>query len=114
MTVTVLQGANLVARFVLELGALAALAYWGFSLNAPVGVRVLTGVGAPLVAAVIWGLFASPRAAIAVPGGVQLAVQLATFAVATAALVHTGRTQLALGFGIAAAVNAALLAWWQQ
>ncbi len=114
MTLAVLQGANLVARFVLELSALAALAYRGFSLNASLGVRVLTGVGAPLVAAVVWGLFASPRAAIAVPSGVQLAVQLATFAVAVAALVLAGRTQLAWGLGVAVTINAVLLAWWQQ
>ncbi len=114
MTLAVLQGANLVARFVLELSALGALAYWGFSLDAAVGVRVLAGLGAPLVAAVGWGLFASPRAAIPVSGHVQLSVQVATFTVAVVALVLAGRPQLAWGLGIAAAVNAALLAWWQQ
>lgn len=114
MTLTVLQGANLVARFVLELSALAALAYWGFSLNASLAVRVLAGLGTPVVAAVLWGMFASPRAAVPVPDSVQLAVQLGTFAVAVAALAFAGRPQLALGFGIAAAVNAALIAWWQQ
>ncbi len=114
MTLAVLQGANLAVRFVLELSALAALAYWGFSLNASVAVRVLAGLGAPVVAAVLWGMFASPRAAVPVPDGVQLLVQLGTFTVAVAALAFAGRPQLAWGFGIAAAVNAGLLAWWQQ
>jgi Protein of unknown function (DUF2568) len=114
MTLAVLQGANLVARFALELSALGALAYWGFHLNASVGVRVLGGLGAPLAAAVVWALFASPRASVAIPGAAQLVVQVLVFAVAVAALVHAGRPQLAWGLGIAAAVNAALLAWWQQ
>ncbi len=114
MTLAVLQGANLVARFVLELAALAALAYWGFSLNASVTVRVVAGLGAPVVAAVLWGLFASPRAAVPVPDSIQLAVQLGVFTVAVAAMAFAGRPHLAWGFGIAAAVNAALIAWWQQ
>ncbi len=114
MTLAALQGANLVARFALELSALGALAYWGFQLNASTGVRVLAGLGAPLAAAVVWGLFASPRAAVELPVSAVLAVQVATFAVAVAALVAAGRPQLAWGLGIAAVVNAALLAWWQQ
>ena len=60
MPLAVLQGTNLVARFALELSALAALAYWGFQLTASTGVRVLAGLGAPLAAAVVWALFASP------------------------------------------------------
>lgn len=45
-----------------ELAALAALAYWGFSVAGPTAVRVLLGVGLPVAAAVLWGLFAAPRA----------------------------------------------------
>jgi len=46
-------------RFVLELYALVALAYWGFH-TADGGVQWLLGVGAPL--ATVWGLFISPKA----------------------------------------------------
>ena len=114
MTLAALQGANLAARFALELGALAALAYWGFQLPASTGVRVLAGLGAPLAAAVIWALFASPKAPVAIPAAAQLAVQALVFGGAVAALAHAARPQLAWGLGIAAAVNAALLTWWQQ
>ncbi|MGY1825920.1 MULTISPECIES: DUF2568 domain-containing protein [unclassified Blastococcus] len=114
MSLAVLQGANLVARFALELSALAALALWGFTLGVPVAVRVLAGVGAPVVAAVVWGLFASPRAAVALPSAARLAVQALVLGAAVAALVQAGRPQLASAFGLAAAVNAALLVWWQQ
>ncbi len=114
MSLAVLQGANLVARFALELSALAALALWGFSLDVPVAIRVLAGLGAPLVAAAVWGLFASPKAAVTVDAPAQQAVQVLLFAVAIAALAQAGRPQLAWAFGTAAAVNAALLVWWQQ
>ncbi len=56
-----LHGALLAVRFLLELAALAALAYWGFSEYDGVAA-VLLGVGAPLLAAVVWGLFVSPKA----------------------------------------------------
>ncbi|MGY1915193.1 YrdB family protein [Blastococcus sp. SYSU DS0973] len=114
MVLSALQGANLAARFALELSALGALAYWGLQSSASSGIRVLAGLGAPLVAAVVWGLFASPRATVQVPAPAQLAVQLAVFGVAVAALIATGRPQLAGALGVAAAANAALMAWWEQ
>ncbi len=46
--------ANLALRFVLELAALAALAYWGFHTGHSLLGDVALGVGAPLLAAVIW------------------------------------------------------------
>ena len=52
------------------------------------------GLGAVLVAAVVWGLFASPRAPVALPLGGRLAVELAFFGSAAAGLVATGRTAL--------------------
>ena len=56
-----MRGANLVLRFLLELSALAATAYWGFSTTSGVTQWVL-GLGAPALVAVVWGLFVSPKA----------------------------------------------------
>ena len=49
-----------------EIAALAVLAAWGWSAGSG-GVRWLAAVGLPLLAAVLWGLFAAPRARIRVP-----------------------------------------------
>lgn len=114
MSLAALQGANVVARFALELGALAALAYWGFHLHLSTGLRVMAGLVAPLAAAAVWAVFASPKAPVTLPSAGVLAVQAVVFAAAVLALLHTGRPQLAWGLGITAAVNAVLLAWWQQ
>ena len=57
----ILKAANLVLMFLLELGMLAALGYSGFkSSQHPYG-KYLTGIGLPLVAAILWGIFAAPR-----------------------------------------------------
>ena len=48
-------------RFVLELAALTALGYWGFAEHEGV-LQWLLGLGAPLLAAVVWGAFVAPKA----------------------------------------------------
>ena len=58
----VVQAINLGLRFVLELCLLAALGYWGFQLEQSWPVRILMGIGAPLLAAVLWGTFVAPKA----------------------------------------------------
>lgn len=49
-----MKQANLAVRFLVELCALATLAYWGFTLDAPIAVRVVLGVATPLIAAIAW------------------------------------------------------------
>ena len=48
--------------FASELAALAALGGWGFSASASPLPRLLLGLGTPLAAAVLWGVFAAPHA----------------------------------------------------
>ena len=52
--------ANDVAAFLVEIGVLVLLAWAGFSVGGTPGW--ILGLGLPLVAAVLWGLFAAPRA----------------------------------------------------
>ena len=52
-----MKQANLAVRFQVELCALAALAYSGFGLDAPILVRVVLGVATPLIAAIAWGAY---------------------------------------------------------
>ncbi len=92
-----MRTANLVLRFALELSALAALAVWGASADG--AIAWVLGAGAPLAAAVAWGAFVSPRAAIDAPRAVRWAVEAMVVAAASAALVATGRTILGLAFG---------------
>jgi hypothetical protein len=85
--------------FAAELASLAALAVAGWSLPAPAPVRLLAAIGFPLVAAVLWGLFAAPRAVVAVPA----------LALVTKVLVHGAAVValLVLGHPVPAVVLAA-------
>ena len=83
----------------------------GLGLLARAGGGPLTetalGIGAPLLAAVLWGLFAAPRAPVSVPI-VGLGVKLIVFGSAAAALYATGHRALAAAFALLVAVNAVL------
>ena len=80
---------NLALRFMLELAALAAYAYWGWAAHEGAW-RYLLGIGLPLLAAVLWGTFRVPNdpgnAPVPVPGPVRLLLEAAFFAGAVALL----------------------------
>ena len=101
---------NLGLRFLLELCLLAALGYWGFRVGQGPVARFALGLGAPLVVAVVWGLFMAPKATVPLPGPLHLAGEIALFGLGAAALFAAGQPRLAVLFAAAAIVNRALLA----
>ena len=101
-------GWNDVLRFLLELGALAALAYWGFTTGSG-ATPWLLGLGAPLAAAIFWGLFVAPKARFPVSASARVDLGLVVFGLATAALVAAGATVVAVVFGALALLNAAVM-----
>lgn len=104
----VVQGANLAVRFlVLELGALAIAAYWGYTTGDGV-LRWALAIGGPLLVAAAWGLFVSPKAKIDVPRPARFAIELTILGAAAAALASTGHEALALGFAALAVLSGSL------
>jgi hypothetical protein len=74
---------NLALRFILEIAALFALGYWGWTQHDGVW-RFVWGIGLVILAAVIWGTFAVPddpsrsgNAPVPVPGALRLVIELA-------------------------------------
>lgn len=97
----------LAVRFVLELAALAALAYWGFSEFDGV-LSVVLGIGAPLAAAVVWGLFVSPKARYGSP--IRQAVgEVLVFGAAVISLFDADQPVLAIVFAALALVDGVLV-----
>ncbi|MCW2916472.1 MAG: hypothetical protein JWN52_4540 [Actinomycetia bacterium] len=80
---------------------------WGFSTGG-IFVRIVLGVGAPLVAAVLWGLFAAPKAKFKVPLAGVLLVKALVFGAAAVALYALGRHGLGIGCAVIALLNTAL------
>jgi hypothetical protein len=94
----VLKYANLALAFLLELCALAALGYWGFVTGGGLPAKIGLGVGVPLLAAVLWGVFESP----------------AFFGCAAAALYAAHHARLALVFALVVILNQVLVYIWGQ
>jgi len=109
-----LKNINLALAFLLELCMLAALGYWGFTLDQGLAIRVGAGLGLPVLAAVVWGLWMAPRAPKRLQEPLHLIVELLIFGLAIAALYTAGRPQLALAFGVIYAVNVVLRYVWER
>jgi Protein of unknown function (DUF2568) len=99
---------NLVARFLLELAALAALAWCGADTGHG-AVSVLLAVGAPLVAATVWGLLVAPRRRHEISRAARFALQALVFGASAAWLLAIDRPALAVALAAGAALNGALL-----
>lgn len=96
---------NLALRFTLELCALAALAFWGAHVDASRAAALALAILAPLLAAVAWGLFVSPKAKIRAPGLIRLGVEGAVFLAAAGGLVVAGETGWAIAFSATVVVH---------
>jgi hypothetical protein len=97
---------NLVFRFILELAALLALGYWGWTQHAGIW-RFLWAIGLVGLAAVVWGTFAVPDdpsrsgdAPVPVPGIVRLVIEITIFTAAAWAFYAAGQPVWGLTLGI--------------
>jgi hypothetical protein len=106
----VFKSLTLLVRFLLELCMLAALGYGGFESGDSAATQVLLGVGAPLLAAVGWGMFIAPKATVEVPKAVWVGLQVVLFGVAAAALAAAAPQQLAALFALAVVLDGAAMA----
>jgi hypothetical protein len=97
----------LTLAFAGELATLVALGSWGFGQGGSTATKVLLGIGTPLVAAVLWGLFAAPQAPVRI-AALALLVKLLVFGAAVLALVVTGHPFLALALGVVALLSSLL------
>ncbi|MFF4396631.1 YrdB family protein [Streptomyces sp. NPDC001480] len=109
-----MKAANLGVLFLIELGALAATAYWGFTLDVAAPLAWLLGIGAPAVLVVLWALFGSQKAAHKTRGAVRVVFELLWFGAGVAALFLAGATGWAVAFALVCLLSKALAVAWGQ
>jgi hypothetical protein len=105
---------NLALRFLLELCALLALGYWGFHTGKSLILKVVLGIGTPLMVAVVWGIFGSPDAPVKLSASLHLLLELVIFGLPVIALYAAGKHGLSFVFGLAVVVNRLLMYIWKQ
>ncbi len=90
-----------VLAFLCELFAFATLAVWGFTAW-PFPWNIVAGIGAPLIAILLWALFVSPRAVIPVHPFVRALVELLVYAATTIVWWTSGNIWIGLAFAVVA------------
>lgn len=93
---------NLALRFLLELFALGAMGYWGWTQHDGFTGR-LWAILLPVIAAIVWGTFAvigdpsrSGNAPVPIPGSLRLLLEFLLFAVAALLLYRAERGSIAV------------------
>jgi hypothetical protein len=99
---------SLALKFLLELAAFAAFAYWGAT------VSIVLAVAAPALAIVLWGLFAAPRSERRLPLPQRIAFESAVFLLAVVALLVADELVLAIVLAVLVALSTALLTRFDQ
>jgi hypothetical protein len=105
----VIESLNLLLRFLLELGMLGAVGYWGFKTGDGAAMQGLLGIGGPLLMALVWGTFISPKAKIEVPSVAWIGLQAVLFGIAAVALASYASPALAASFLVVVVANGALM-----
>jgi hypothetical protein len=110
----ILQNTNLALRFILELCTLIALGYWGFHAWDGINMKIVLGIGAPVLNAILWGAFGAPKSKVKLSLPFHILLELIVFGIPAVALYVSGKPQLAWIYGICVVINRLLMVVWKQ
>ena len=77
-------------------------------------MKILLGIGLPVLIAVLWGLFLAPRAAYPLRDASYLTLELILFASGAVAFFASGKPTLGWAYTIILMINKILLVLWKQ
>lgn len=106
--VDLLKALNLVVRFFLELCMLAAVGYWGFQTGSGLWLKIILGIGLPMLVAVGW------RLAWKLSGISRLALELTLLGSGAGALFASSQPDLGWLYTAVLVINKALMIVWKQ
>ncbi|MEV4108620.1 YrdB family protein [Nonomuraea sp. NPDC049695] len=111
------KNANAVLMFFLELGVLASVGYWGFTVSSMWAIKLLAGLGGPALFIVVWALFGAgggANATFPLTGLARAALEILWFGGGAAALYASGLVTPAAIFFAIFVINAVLRIIWKQ
>jgi hypothetical protein len=91
-------------RFFLEIFVFVTFAWWGFASWA-LPWNIVAGIGAPVIAILLWALFRSPKAVFGVDAFVKSLVEIAIMAAAAFAWWSLGQPVIAVLLALVATVS---------
>jgi hypothetical protein len=111
------KNANSLLMFLLELGVLFSVGYWGFTLSAGWAVKLLAGIGGPALFVAAWALFGAgggTNATYPLTGLARAALEILWFGGGALALYASGLAVSAAVFYGLFIVNAVLRIVWNE
>lgn len=111
------KNANALLMFLLELGVLAAVGYWGFTVSPHLGIKLLAGVGGPALFIAAWALFGAgggTNATYPLTGLARAALEIIWFGGGALALYASGLLTSAVIFSALFILNAVLRIVWKE
>ena len=99
----------LAIRFIVELLGLAGLAYWGAVPPTETVPRVVLGIGAPLVLAVVWAIVVAPKARNPLSVRVRGLIGTALLVLVAAMIAAAGQPGWGSTFAVVVVVDQALI-----
>jgi hypothetical protein len=105
----VAQGINAPLAFTLELAMLAAYSYWGFHVGEIFALQLALGVGAPVLAIVVWAKYLAPRAAARLKMPWLVLVKAVLFGMAAYALYLSDQRDTSMWFTMAVGAHLLLM-----
>jgi len=109
-----LASANLAVRFLLELVAIGAVAWWGYHATSNGPARVALAIGAPLALILVWTFVVAPGAENSLSAVQRTIIGTILLEVVAAALGFAGQPRLAGLFALAILANAVLMITLRQ
>ncbi len=110
----ILKSLNLGVQFLLELGMLIAVGYWGFKTHSGWALKIVLGIGLPVLIAVIWGLFAAPKATYPLYGWSHQVLEIVLLGSGALALFASGRGTLGWIYTVVLIISEVLVIVWKQ
>ncbi|QGS68557.1 DUF2568 domain-containing protein [Oceanobacillus sp. 143] len=92
----IIENAFYALLFFLELAGLIAFFYWGFHAGTGLFIKILLGLGGPVLVAIIWGHFLAPKASYPVTEPLLSILQIIVFSLAAAALYFSDKKILGI------------------
>ncbi|MEU7861814.1 YrdB family protein [Nonomuraea sp. NPDC049141] len=111
------KGANAALMFFLELGVLASVGYWGFTVSPNWAIKLLAGLGGPALFIAAWALFGAgggANATFPLTGLARAALEILWFGGGALALYAAGLVTPAAVFAALFIINAVLRIIWKQ
>lgn len=109
-----LKNANLLLAFLLELVVIVGLGYWGFATGSGLLVKIVLGLGAPILAIIAWWLLGAPGARWHLYGARRLLLKVIFFGSAAVAIWASGHHLAGEIFALLFILNTVLTLAWKQ